>query len=517
MENDSYTIKLAPVANLLLATPRGVGRELVDFARLISQEPEMVTNSLYVLLPDDFASLSEYTDVLADGSLKIEERRIAFSSSDCMDKLFSVFEEILVADKTLSGLFHFWGDAPFMNLAANREILSLHRQYLSDYVFAEGYPAGITGCILTRNIIAPLKQDGRAIALRRDGIFETLRININAYDIETAVSPRDLRMLRLELFKDRQRNINICERLPLHSDMSPEELCRVVEEQRRSYRSLPAFFAFQLSSRCPQSCSYCPFPKAFPGHLSATQFLAPDDFAVMLDKVCSFVEDPVVSLSLWGELSLHPQLDQILDIARRHSAARFLIETSGIGWTETAQSQLIAFDPDCLDLILSLDSIDPSLYEQLRGGGFEEAMAFAKWGKNSFDHHFHVQAVRMNENEEHLMDFYRYWKDQGTSFIIQKFNDHSGYISQKRVADLSPLKRHECWHVKRDMVIDIGGRVFACPSHSINQKDDLSYGNLLTDDIAKVWDNGEKLFSSHTNNNLPEICTICDEWYTYNF
>lgn len=507
------------VVNLLAGKPGREGAtagELpTDFLRAFMAEDGIDAESIYLLLPETAASIAIETP------LPLKEIRVAASGSVLsMGDVFAAFETILERHEDASGLFHCWADAPFMNLEANREILDLHRRYLSEYVFAEGYPAGVSGSLLTRGIIPELKRDGSNIPLRRDGVFETVRVNINAYDIETAVSPRDLRMLRLNLFTDVQRNIQICKSLPLDANTGTEELCQIIEARRPVYRSLPAFFALQLSGKYPQDCPYQLLPPAPADDLA---FLDPDNFALMLEKICSFVEDPVISLSLWGELSLHPQLPQILNIAQSHAArnadspARFLIETSGSAWQPETREQLSTFPPGSLDLILCLDSIDPLLYARLRGSGFNEAMAFADWAQAALADHFYVQALRMQENEEHLMQFYSHWKEKGVRFIIQKYNNYAGHLSQKRVADLSPLKRHECWHVKRDMVVDMSGKVYACPTHSINQKDDLSYGNLLTDDIDKIWAGGEQLLISHLNNLLPEICRSCDEWYTYNF
>ncbi len=543
---------LAPVINSLLSKNTRSLPAVLSFLRTFSAEEGIDGKIVYLLVPETTASaaslpeeIAEELEKLTDSSFRVQIITVASSESSTspippapppnsfispftMADVFAALEKILEDRREISGIFHLWADAPFMNLHANRAVLDLHRRYLSEYIFAEGYPAGITGSILVREIIPALKKDGENISLRRNGIFETVRVNINAYDIETAVSPRDLRMLRLELFTDLQRNIRICENLPLKQEMKTDELCRTIEQNKMLYRSLPAFFALQLSGKYAQNCSY----QVLPDLPDTNEFLSPDNFTLILEKITKFVEDPIISLSLWGELSLHPHLPQILEIARSFSSAarsprpraappraatRFLIETSGIGWKAEACEELGKFPPGSLDLILCLDSIDPALYAQLRGSGYEEAMKFAEWARATFPGHFYAQALRMLENEDHLIQFSQHWKKEGVRFIIQKFNNFSNYLTQKRVADLSPLRRHECWHVKRDMVVDLSGQVFACPSHSINQQDNLTYGNLFTDDIRKIWARGEKLMNSHVKNALPEICQTCDEWYTYNF
>jgi hypothetical protein len=55
----------------------------------------------------------------------------------------------------------------------------------------------------------------------------------------------------------------------------------------------------------------------------------------------------------------------------------------------------------------------------------------------------------MNENEEHLEDFYRIWSEQGAQVIVQKYDSYAGFLPERQPADLSPLNRFRCWHLKR--------------------------------------------------------------------
>ncbi len=49
--------------------------------------------------------------------------------------------------------------------------------------------------------------------VRRDSLFETIRRDINAFDIETRISPDDMRLLRLSLTADNPRNTLLLRRL----------------------------------------------------------------------------------------------------------------------------------------------------------------------------------------------------------------------------------------------------------------------------------------------------------------
>lgn len=76
--------------------------------------------------------------------------------------------------------------------------------------------------------------------------------------------------------------------------------------------------------------------------------------------------------------------------------------------------------------------------------------------------------------------------------LIQKYDHLCGTLPDRRPADISPLKRHPCWHLKRDLSICTDGTVPLC-------KEDVSrlvvLGNAFTMPLETIWENGRRLYS----------------------
>jgi spiro-SPASM protein len=192
-----------------------------------------------------------------------------------------------------------------------------------------------------------------------------------------------------------------------------------------------------------------------------------------------------------------------------------MIETSGIGWDGKLLAELAAEYADGrLMWIVSLDAADPELYRKLRGDGQNEAEETARTLTRLFGQYCWLQAVRMKENEEHLEDFYRKWKEDGAQVIVQKYDSYADILPQRQPADLSPLNRIPCWHLKRDMCILLDGTVPVC---RVDRKPDTVLGNAFTDNLADVWARGAELHQAHIQGRYPGICGKCDEYYTFNF
>jgi spiro-SPASM protein len=239
-------------------------------------------------------------------------------------------------------------------------------------------------------------------------------------------------------------------------------------------------------------------------------------FTDLCGRIADFAGDAVIGLSLWGEPASHPEIGSMIRAALASGPeTRVLIETSGIGWDSTLLEELASeAAPGRMLWIVSLDASDPVLYSRLRGDGFAEAEAAAEKLASLFGRYCWLQAVRMLDNEEHLDHFYPRWKEKGAQVIVQKYDSYAGFLPERQPADLSPLRRFPCWHLKRDMPILLNGDVPVCRT-DLGRR--ASLGNVFTDSLDTIWAAGEPLFADHVAGSYPSHCAGCDEYYTFNF
>jgi len=418
-------------------------------------------------------------------------------------------------------LFYSWGDYPLIDGEVSSTLWNLHYKFDAEYSFSDGYPVGLAPEILS-SVLADkllplaLKRDN---PVARDSLFEILRQDINAFDVETQLSPVDLRMDRVSISTDTRRNVNIAEKLYAAGGVDAESLCRVIPENRLLLRDLPVFFPIQITDHCPQACSYCPFPRYVGDPRNNKNHMPAESFNSLCESIIDFSGDAVIGLSLWGEPASHPEIGTLIRSALaaggEETTSRVLIETSGIGWDKKLLEKLAdEIEDGRLMWIVSLDASDPELYSSLRGDGQGEAEDTARQLSKLFGSHCWLQAVRMKENEEHLEEFYKKWKAEGAQVIIQKYDSYAAYLPERQPADLSPLNRFPCWHLKRDMPILIDGSVPVC-REDLGRRDIL--GNIFKDDFEKVWAAGESLHEKHVSGESPGPCGDCDEYYCFNF
>ena len=427
-----------------------------------------------------------------------------------------LMNELVRAGEGADDIFYFFADCPFLDGEIARRMHANHRRYFADYTFADGYPYGLTPEILTKDTLARLRGlagEGQG-ALDRETLFTLVKKDINSFDIETEISPTDMRMLRVSLCADTERNYLLLRRIVENGGRDAKSVCDVLGQKPEIQRTLPAFFPIQIVERCPHACAYCPYPVFGGDILSKSGFMPVQSFSALLEKIAAFTGEAVIDISLWGEPSLHPHIYEIVSAVLEHPGLDLVIETSGVGWEPGIFSRISSSLSKSPTWIVSLDATTEELYRTLRGAGFAEARRSAEELIALFPARTWVQAVRMKENEDDLEKFFKSWKTRTENVIIQKYDTFSGLLPDRKVADLSPVRRFPCWHLKRDMVILLDGTVPLC-REDVHAATPL--GNALQEDLALIWDRAQTTYRSHLSEVYPGICAACDEYYTYNF
>ncbi|MDR2631334.1 MAG: spiro-SPASM protein [Spirochaetaceae bacterium] len=417
--------------------------------------------------------------------------------------------------------YYAWADCPLLDPVLAGAIGERHVRYGAEYSYADGWPYGLAPEILspgTAGILSKILGDADE-PVDRDAVFSVIQRDINSFDIETEISPVDMRQYRLSLTADSKQNLLLLTRLVEAGLSGATGVETILAERPELLRTLPSFYAIQVSGPCPQHCEFCPYPRQ--GFQEG--FMETRRFESLLDKIADFSGDAVIDLSLWGELSLHPDKEALIRLVLERPSLSLVIETSGLGWkpeglaalaAEAAGTKKRTTSMAPLSWIVSLDAQDPEQYRKIRGPGYTEAVECAKRLITLFPKDAYVQAVRLKGSEDDIEQFYRTWKKAGAQIIIQKYDSFCGFLPDLRASDLSPLQRRPCWHLMRDLVITLDGTVPLCREELSGGR---SLGNAFRDPLELIWARGEKFYQEQCVPEYSGLCAGCDEYYTYNF
>ncbi len=437
--------------------------------------------------------------------------------------VFSKTVEFIEKHSDFENIFFLHADMPFIDLKLTEKLFKNHIEYRAEYSFTDGYPIGLCPEIVNSGlcrILAKVSKDDKT-EVGRTFIFDTIKKDINNYDIETVISPNDLRYLRLSFTADTKRNFLLCNEF---TDINSENYAELIKQKEDKLFTIPAYYGIEINPVNPFNSIYKPEQK------SAKKIMEKKDFFALAEKISNYSDDAVISLSIFGEPLLHPDILEIIEKILSYPNLSVLIETTGSGWrTSMAEkiAELVKNTPKRKNgilpvyFIICIDAVSSAMYANIHRINEDEAniklkqaVTFADSINKVLPSAVWVQIIRMNENESEVEPFYRFWKELNVNVIIQKFDTYCKQLDDKRVADLSPFERRPCWHLKRDMYILSNGTVPLC-------KEDIFCNNILgnafSDNFDSIREKAFKIYKEHLNCKYGGLCEHCDEYYTYNF
>lgn len=424
-------------------------------------------------------------------------------------------------------------DRPFMDGKLTRELLECHEKYISEYTFADGYPLGFAPEVIdcgTLNILSTFARETHAefgdAGVTPDCIFNLMKTEINSFEIEAVIAPKDYRMLRFDFSCGKKRNLVACQKLYQTAceagvELEAVKLSDLAEKTAQVHQTLPAFFNVQISSRMNSVPIYSAFSNPQKDNMSLEKFNG------LVSQIADFSEDAVIGLSAFGEPLLEENISSYVESVLKNRNLSVLIETDGTLVTEELADKIAAVSSACgkrnngennIIWIVSIDAASDEMYSKIiSNGNFKKAVASISILENKFPGAVYPQFTRMNENEDDLEQFYRFWNDKNSpskgKLIIQKYDDCCKSLPPRKPADLSPLERNVCWHLKRDMTILSDGTVPLCKQFAFSS----SIGNVFEEGIEKIWSKTLDVVEKHIAGEYGEKCRDCDEYYTFNF
>ncbi|MEL3906518.1 MAG: spiro-SPASM protein [Treponema sp.] len=439
----------------------------------------------------------------------------------------AVFQAVKPFTAETDHVFFAWADAPFLDTAAAEQLYRQHCTYKAEYSFADGYPEGLLPQITAAGLIPILAELPYSAKqpLTRSFIFETVKNDINSYDLETMIAPDDVRSLRLAFYTDTKGAWMTCR---LFTGITAQNYASYIYERREHLRPIPAYYGIEITASHPLHSLYR--PELFSDSFTEECCMDLSRVRQIVDSIAAFSETAVISLSLYGEPLLHPHCADIIKHILSYPNLSVLIETSALAgqleWYTAVADSVRAAPPRTngklpVYWVVFIDALSSKMYgtvHRLDDAEAErclkQAVTAAEQLAELFPQAVWAQIIRMNENEPELEPFYRFWEQRKAQPLIQKYDHICGMLPDRRPADISPLHRHPCWHLKRDLSVCNDGTVPLCKQDC---KQSAVLGNIFTDQLSTLWEKGQAYYQKHLHSDYQGLCEHCDEYYTYNF
>ena len=402
--------------------------------------------------------------------------------------------------------------SPFYDAAFTESMLARHAKYMADWTYALGYPIGMTPIVAARKIIPNLLQlakEANDSTPHRDYLFWALSKDINSFDIETFLSEHDLRTMRLSFGQTDYQTASLTAKVfAATKNMTTQERTAYLAQHPKLAYCGPYMVGWDITDRQNVTCDYLP-------HLDRTGSTDLDisiynkvltHFAGIADYKMTFL------FAGLGEPLLHSQIIEMVRMAAERGID-IVIETNGVGEAVSSHiDKLISLPEECrshISIAIKIDAYNAETYNKLHQGG-DFAAALASFDKlTAADIRTYKLVTRLAENEKEIEQYIR--SGETDHLIIRKYSSYCGSLPDRRVVDLSPFERCPCFHLRREIAVDCGGRIRRCPYN------DEIIGDLHSDSVESIVDKMHRLFEQNAAGELADCCQKCDEYYVFSF
>jgi spiro-SPASM protein len=461
--------------------------------------PEILVYSNYIIPTLDTTTLS----IESEKDFILEVSKL-LPPSDSEDK---DFDEIYIA--------YFNGIYPLLSTNSTKSLVDRHKKYISQYSYSENLPNGIVPILISREFISTL-PDRLEISFH-----EYLLKNINNYDTEIYFESPDLRNLRLDFTLKDFRSINLSNNLlNNNNEIEYKDILPTLQKNPSFFRSSPSYIELELYRGCNLTCSFC--PRTIISMERENTFFSKSEISNLIIDLNSFNDDFTICFGGMGEPLLHPDLVGIIDeVLNENNLKELIIETALYPNTDklfTYLKMLPESKKSKIIIIVNLTTLKENRYKNLYGSNANDLndilnkVSELRSTLNSKS--IYVQMIKIKEIESEIEDYFNYFEKLDIQVLLQKYNSFASRMPEKRVSDLTPIKRDFCWHLARDLYIQSNGDVSAC-----KQVEDIVLGNIKNQSLQEIWNQNSKRFSHSFNDEHGEIdlpCLKCDEWFTFN-
>lgn len=288
------------------------------------------------------------------------------------------------------------------------------------------------------------------------------------------------------------------------------------------HRQFPPMIVVSITNVCNLKCSHCFYPKFVK---------LPDYHPTMLswdiwEKICEETgkwPGVILNFGTDGEPLCHPQLLDMLRLARKHSISPINITTNGLIMDEKFNKAVI--EENLLDILnVSLDAFTAETYAKIRGGNFERVVKNVNdlvEQRNSARSALKIQVNFINQPDakDELEIFKQYWEKRVDHVMIRTYYDATSVTGETgpditgKQGAFEKVKRWPCQQFWRRFNIGDDGTARFCVDDWFNKS---RIGDLRKQSIAEIWTGEEynRLRHFQITGKFYKIpyCAKCTEW-----
>lgn len=298
------------------------------------------------------------------------------------------------------------------------------------------------------------------------------------------------------------------------------------EDAERIDPPVPLNVDIELASTCNLRCPMCFIPDPeFESFISQKsddgqplRRHMPTEIALKIIDQCAEIGVPALKFNWRGESTLHKEYSRIVRYAADKAVFLELLANTNANCSYRAIEGLMA----CTKVMVSLDSMDPDIYQKMRvGGNLERAKQVISILVGRGHPNLWIRRVltKLNEKENFFHAVKKEWGDKVKT--SEHFCFDRNKTKQTEVSgcehDGDYTERQYCGYPSQRIVIASTGLAYPC---CIDLHETMPIGDLRRESIGDIWNGSRTRELRATLRGLDtkewsQTCRNCESWMSY--
>lgn len=271
--------------------------------------------------------------------------------------------------------------------------------------------------------------------------------------------------------------------------------------------SKPLFLDIGINSDCNLRCKMC--VRAYDKSMNNKH----ENMSLeMFGKIMQEVKElgiPAMLIGQESECLLHPQIKEIIRMAKEANPVDLFIITNGTLLNEEMSEYIIDMGVDRLEI--SVDAARKETYKTIRGGNLDilekniENFLRIRAEKGKERPFLRLSFCKQDDNISEQEEFLEKWKDKVDIVDFQEYVDLSNVLELKEKKNIKTW----CDNPFDRLVIEYSGEIYGCCCVGFNRYNRL--GNINEMSLMDAWNCEEMndLRNSFITQNIRQVCLNC--------
>lgn len=277
-------------------------------------------------------------------------------------------------------------------------------------------------------------------------------------------------------------------------------------------KDFPRYIMYDVNNVCNARCPFCPQSAIAQADDFDPKHIQWEHFEKTI-RECARYPVELVRFTGDGEPLLHPQMTDMIALARKLGIRKINLTTNGSLLRGKRLKQMLESPPHVIDV--SLDALTPETYAKYRVGldfdtTMENVHEFLRL-RNPKATKVIVSMIHQPGLDDEVEQFRSYWTGRADMVAIRRL--HSNLGSVKVVQMPPPNPRWPCTHLWQRLVLDFRGHIRFCP---IDWHDKSYVADIDAMTLYEAWHSPlmETLRRRHLANDYKGcgVCEKCNDW-----